>query len=182
MILGLAGLALASAACNRQPTYYGQGGAPMDPCDSSRNPLECRGYRDAGGNVNDYLQYGLMGMMTQRSYYNGQQQVIYVRDPGYHGSWQPSGHFQDAHYQQSHWQQNKIANQRAEINRLRVQRDAARQSSSGYARAQATTSATAPRPSPLGGNSRTVPSSPSPAYYHTSPPRPSSSRLSTTKR
>jgi hypothetical protein len=76
----------------------------QDECASASNPTECRNWSDAGGNVNDYLLYGMVGYMIGS---NSSGQSYIYRDPGYRGSYHPS-------------MANKYGSQSQEIKRLKV--------------------------------------------------------------
>lgn len=61
-----------------------------DPCLESENPAECRKWADAGGDVNDYLLYGMMGYMIGSSMSGGSKHTYIYRDPGYRGAINPA--------------------------------------------------------------------------------------------
>ena len=83
-IIALTGLGLVLSGCNQQP-YYGQQMAYQDQCMRAANPRECMQVRDAGGNVSDYLMYGLAGYMLA-SYTTPYGPRYYMRtNPYYHG-------------------------------------------------------------------------------------------------
>lgn len=93
-------LACASlAACQAESNNWS---AASDPCAGADNPIECRNWADAGGDVNDYLLYGMVGYMIGSS--TSGQRYIY-RDPGYRGTYHPR-------------MANKYGSQQQEIKRL----------------------------------------------------------------
>ena len=107
-----------------------------DPCLDAPNPTECRNWSDAGGDVNDYLLYGMVGYMIGR---NSSGQTYIYRDPGYRGSYHPKMATKYGSQQQEIKRLNaKIERQKVELrrqqkaNELRRQqerRDAAKASS-----------------------------------------------------
>jgi len=83
LLLGLGVLAaMALSACNPTPVAY----VNTDPCSTARNIYECQQVAQAGGNVNDYLMYGLAGYTL--GYMNngaGYRQPIIIVDNSYRG-------------------------------------------------------------------------------------------------
>lgn len=58
----------------------------QDPCIEAKNPVECRQWSDAGGDVNDYLLYGMAGYMIGSSM-SGDRYIY--RDTNYRGTYHP---------------------------------------------------------------------------------------------
>lgn len=57
-----------------------------EQCAKAANPVECAKVADAGGDVNDYLLYGMAGYMLSSAINgSGQRQPVIVADPNYHG-------------------------------------------------------------------------------------------------
>lgn len=64
-------------------------------CAKAANPTECAKVADAGGNVNDYLLYGMAGYMLSSAINGGgQRQAVIVPDPGYRGYRRPIPSYQ----------------------------------------------------------------------------------------
>ncbi len=60
--------------------------AETDRCATAAKPDECRHVRSAGGDVNDYLLYGMAGYMLANAVNgSGQRQPVLVPDPDYRG-------------------------------------------------------------------------------------------------
>lgn len=103
----LAAAALALTACSVQ----------QDECFRASNPAECASWRDAGGDVQDYLVGGMAGFMLGRATSGGQQQTVIIANPSYHG---PARHLRspilprDVQIQRM---QAKIDRQRIELRR-----------------------------------------------------------------
>ncbi len=58
----------------------------QDRCAQSAKPAECMQVSKAGGDVNDYLLYGMAGYMLSTALNgSGQRQPVIVSDPNYHG-------------------------------------------------------------------------------------------------
>lgn len=60
-----------------------------DQCAQAGNPQECAQVRDAGGNVSDYLMYGLAGYMLARVMTPSGPQYAIQPDPSYTGYRRP---------------------------------------------------------------------------------------------
>jgi len=76
-IAALASASLLLAACSSQ----------TDQCTDAENPAECRQWTQAGGDVNDYLLYGMIGYAIG-SMGSGSDRTTYIyRDPGYSGTY-----------------------------------------------------------------------------------------------
>lgn len=57
----------------------------VDRCAQAENPAECAQVAQAGGNVSDYLLYGMAGYMLSSAINGaGQRQPVIVADPHYH--------------------------------------------------------------------------------------------------
>lgn len=96
-------LACASlAACYSETNHSNDWAAASDPCAGATNVIECRNWADAGGDVNDYLLYGMVGYMIGTS--TSGNRYIY-RDPSYRGTYHPK-------------MVNKYGSQQQEIKRL----------------------------------------------------------------
>lgn len=65
-----------------------------DQCAKAANPAECVKVANAGGNVNDYLLYGMAGYMLSTAMNGGQRQTVIVPDPGYQGHRRPIPSYQ----------------------------------------------------------------------------------------
>ena len=57
----------------------------QDRCATSSNPVECRAWSNAGGDIDDYLIGAAVGYMMA----NRGGQTVIIRDPNYHGSYRP---------------------------------------------------------------------------------------------
>ena len=69
-------LAMPLAACE----------AAVDQCVKAANPTECRQVAQAGGDVSDYLAYGMAGYMLSTALNgSGQRQPVIIADPHYSG-------------------------------------------------------------------------------------------------
>lgn len=61
-----------------------------DQCAKASNPAECAQVAQAGGDVNDYLLYGMAGYMLSSAINGaGQRQPVIIADPNYHGYRRP---------------------------------------------------------------------------------------------
>ncbi|SEI68657.1 hypothetical protein SAMN05518849_101556 [Sphingobium sp. AP50] len=65
-----------------------------DQCAKAANPAECAKVASAGGNVNDYLLYGMAGYMLSSAMNGGQRQTVIVPDPHYRGYRRPIPSYQ----------------------------------------------------------------------------------------
>lgn len=65
-----------------------------DRCAKAANPAECVKVADAGGDVNDYLLYGMAGYMLSTAMNGGQRQTVIVPDPHYSGYRRPIPSYQ----------------------------------------------------------------------------------------
>lgn len=65
-----------------------------EQCAKAANPTECVKVADAGGDVNDYLLYGMAGYMLSSAMNGGQRQPVIVPDPSYHGYRRPIPSYQ----------------------------------------------------------------------------------------
>lgn len=63
-------------------------------CAQAANPAECVKVADAGGDVNDYLLYGMAGYMLSSAMNGGQRQTVIVPDPHYRGYRRPIPSYQ----------------------------------------------------------------------------------------
>ncbi|MBG6116778.1 uncharacterized protein YgiB involved in biofilm formation [Sphingobium sp. JAI105] len=63
-------------------------------CAQAANPAECIKVADAGGDVNDYLLYGMAGYMLSSAMNGGQRQTVIVPDPHYRGYRRPIPSYQ----------------------------------------------------------------------------------------
>lgn len=63
-------------------------------CAKAANPAECVKVADAGGDVNDYLLYGMAGYMLSSAINGGQRQTVILPDPSYHGYRRPIPSYQ----------------------------------------------------------------------------------------
>lgn len=63
-------------------------------CAQAANPAECVKVADAGGDVNDYLMYGMAGYMLSSAMNGGQRQTVIVQDPHYRGYRRPIPSYQ----------------------------------------------------------------------------------------
>lgn len=78
-VAALAGAALLSACSSA-----------AERCASAKNPAECQQVVGAGGDVDDYLLYGMAGYMLSSAVNGaGQRQAVIVPDPGYRGYRRP---------------------------------------------------------------------------------------------
>lgn len=83
MIMAAALVAVAAPACTPQPSV-------AERCASAKDPAECVKVADAGGDVSDYLLYGMAGYMLSSAINgSGQRQTVIVSDPNYHGYRRP---------------------------------------------------------------------------------------------
>lgn len=57
-----------------------------DRCLDAPNPTECRQWRDAGGDVDDYLMYGMAGYMLGSAMSGGRRVIVIKQDPHYRGT------------------------------------------------------------------------------------------------
>lgn len=97
--------ALLLAGCG--PTVAGR-------CAEAKDPKECVTYANAGGDVNDYLLYGMVGYMVGRG--SGGQTYLY-RDPGYRGYYPALRAPIGTRTQQVGKLERKIAAQKVELRR-----------------------------------------------------------------
>ncbi|PZU13804.1 MAG: hypothetical protein DI606_04360 [Sphingobium sp.] len=65
-----------------------------EQCAKAANHAECVKVADAGGDVNDYLLYGMAGYMLSSAMTGGQRQTVIVPDPSYHGYRRPIPSYQ----------------------------------------------------------------------------------------
>lgn len=113
------------AACQAESNNWS---AASDPCAGADNPIECRNWADAGGDVNDYLLYGMVGYMIGSS--TSGDRYIY-RDPGYRGTYHPRmANKYGSQRQEIKRLTAKVERQKAELRRQQQRRDAAKASSS----------------------------------------------------
>jgi hypothetical protein len=78
LIAAAAASALLLSAC---------GPTPQEQCATAKNPAECLQVAQAGGDVNDYLLYGMAGYMLSSAINGaGQRQPVIVQDPKYYGT------------------------------------------------------------------------------------------------
>lgn len=71
------------------------GPTPQEQCASAKNPTECLQVSQAGGDVSDYLLYGMAGYMLSNALNgSGQRQPVIVQDPNYHGYRRPIPSYQ----------------------------------------------------------------------------------------
>jgi hypothetical protein len=82
------------AALAMSVTLAACGQSINDRCMEAANPKECVQVANAGGDVNDYLLYGMAGYMLSNAMNNGHRQTIIVQDPGYHGYRRPVQSYQ----------------------------------------------------------------------------------------
>lgn len=62
------------------------GPSTAEQCAEAKNPSECVQVANAGGDVSDYLLYGMAGYMLSSAINGaGQRQQVIVADPSYHG-------------------------------------------------------------------------------------------------
>jgi hypothetical protein len=107
----LGGLILVTTACSDE--------AP-DECLRSKNPQECNQWRDAGGDVSDYLIGGIAGFALAKVMDGGRQQTIIVHDAHYQG---PPRHLRNrilSQDMQIAQMRNKIASQKLELQRQQL--------------------------------------------------------------
>lgn len=84
---------VAAAAASMLVTACGQGAA--DRCMEAANPKECYQVSQAGGNVSDYLLYGMAGYMLSSAINgSGARQPVIVPNPNYHGYRRPIPSYQ----------------------------------------------------------------------------------------
>lgn len=66
-------------------------------CAQAKNPTECAQVASAGGDVSDYLVYGMAGYMLSSAINgSGQRQSVIVADPSYHGYRRPIPSYQSS--------------------------------------------------------------------------------------
>jgi len=66
------------------------GPSVAERCAQAKNPAECAQVASAGGDINDYLLYGMAGYMLSSAINgSGQRQSVIVADPNYHGYRRP---------------------------------------------------------------------------------------------
>jgi len=65
-----------------------------DRCAKAANPAECVKVANAGGDVNDYLLYGMAGYMLSSALNGGQRQTVIIPDPHYRGYRRPIPSYQ----------------------------------------------------------------------------------------
>ena len=78
IISALVVASLALAGCSSQQP---------DPCLEADNPAECRQWADAGGDINDYLLYGMAGFMIGSMMSGGKKTTYIHTDPSYRGQY-----------------------------------------------------------------------------------------------
>ena len=61
----------------------------FDQCAQADKAAECRQVTESGGDVNDYLLYGLTGYMIGSTMSGGRRQSVIVADPNYRGYRRP---------------------------------------------------------------------------------------------
>lgn len=83
-------------------------------CAGAKDPKECATYANAGGDVNDYLLYGMVGYMIGRG--SGGQTYLY-RDPGYRGHYPSLRAPIGSRSQQVRQLERKVAAQKVELRR-----------------------------------------------------------------
>lgn len=99
----------------------------QDECSNAPNPTECREWSNAGGNVNDYLLYGMVGYMIGR---NSTGDTYIYRDPGYRGSYHPNmANKYGSQVQEIKRLQAKVQRQKAELRRQQQKREQAAKAS-----------------------------------------------------
>jgi hypothetical protein len=77
---------LVAAALSVIPMLAACGPSVQEQCAQAKNPAECAQVASAGGDVSDYLVYGMAGYMLSSAINGaGQRQPVIVADPGYHG-------------------------------------------------------------------------------------------------
>ena len=87
MFRSLSALALLAVAL---PSLVACAPSDRERCAQSAKPAECLQVADAGGDVGDYLLYGMAGYMLSSALNgNGQRQTVIVQDPSYHGYRRP---------------------------------------------------------------------------------------------
>lgn len=73
------------------------GPTAAERCASAKNVTECMGVANAGGDVGDYLTYGMAGyMLSSMVNGSGQRQQVIVADPSYRGYRRPISSYQDS--------------------------------------------------------------------------------------
>lgn len=63
-------------------------------CAKAANPAECAKVADAGGDIDDYLLYGMAGYMLSSAINGGQRQTVIMPDPHYRGYRRPIPSYQ----------------------------------------------------------------------------------------
>ena len=77
------------------PTLTACGPSIADRCAEARNPAECAQVAKAGGNVSDYLLYGMAGYMLSSAINgSGKPRPLIVADPHYPGYRRPIPSYQ----------------------------------------------------------------------------------------
>ncbi|WP_328277733.1 hypothetical protein [Sphingobium sp.] len=66
----------------------------VDRCAKAAKPTECVKVAEAGGDIDDYLLYGMAGYMLSSSLNGGQRQTVIVPDPSYRGYRRPIPSYQ----------------------------------------------------------------------------------------
>jgi len=73
------------------------GPSVKEQCAQAKNPTECAQVASAGGDVSDYLVYGMAGYMLSSAINgSGQRQSVIVADPSYHGYRRPIASYQSS--------------------------------------------------------------------------------------
>lgn len=84
MIFAACLMAMPLAACE----------SAAEKCAKAANPAECSKVASAGGNVDDYLLYGMAGYMLSSAINGGQRQTVIMPDPNYRGYRRPIPSYQ----------------------------------------------------------------------------------------
>ncbi|WP_267397749.1 MULTISPECIES: hypothetical protein [unclassified Sphingomonas] len=88
-------LFLIAACALSLPAIAACGPSPQTRCAEAAKPAECLQVAQAGGDVSDYLTYGMAGYMLSSAINGGgQRQSVIVADPSYHGSRWPIAGYQ----------------------------------------------------------------------------------------
>lgn len=88
-----------------------------DPCLEAEDVAECQAWSDAGGDVSDYLLYGMAGYMIGSSMSGGSKQTYIYRDPSYRGTYRTLRTPIGTKDQQIRKLEKKVAAQKAELKR-----------------------------------------------------------------
>jgi hypothetical protein len=87
-ILVLAAAAAMLSACSQQQ---------VDECLQAANPIECAQVREAGGDVSDYLLYGMAGYMLGSAMSGGSKRPVIIQDPNYRGYRRPIASYSNSY-------------------------------------------------------------------------------------